>query len=144
MASKSDIWARVEETLVAHKVKTHIIEELKEILAPKSGGAVNPPKEVDGVMHHFCRFHQAYEPEHNMVMSNNKSKGYCRAAISKWNKVNQKIKRIEAEAVGALCKGELDLAKQLSEEVAELKARLNDPNQYSLEGDWRAFNESRS
>lgn len=139
--SKSNVWAQVEAILTSNKVKANVIDELKNILAPKSGGiSLNPSKEIDGVMHHFCRFHQAYEAECNMVMSQGKSKGYCKAAISKWNKTNAQIKRIESSAVGAICKGDFELAKQLGEEANELKSKLNEPSEYNIDEDWANFN----
>ena len=139
--SKSNVWAQVEAILTSNKVKANVIDELKNILAPKSGGiSLNPSKEIDGVMHHFCRFHQAYEAECNMVMSQGKSKGYCKAAISKWNKINAQIKKTESNAVGAICKGDFELAKKLGDEANELKAKLNDPKSYDAEADWKAFN----
>ena len=140
--SKSNVWAQVEAILTSNKVKASVIEELKEILAPKAGGGIslNPSKEIDGVMHHFCRFHQNYYAESDMVMSQGKSKGYCKAAISKWNKINAQIKKTESSAVGAICKGDFELAKKLSDEANELKAKLNDPKSYDAEADWKAFN----
>ena len=140
--SKSNVWAQVEAILTANKIKASVVEELKTLLAPKSGGGIslNPPKEIDGVMHHFCRFHQAYEPECNMVMSGGKSKGYCKAAISKWNKSNALIKKTESSAVGAICNGDFEKAKALSEEANKLKALLNDPKSYDIEADWANFN----
>ena len=139
--SKSNVWAQVEAILTANKVKANVIDELKNILAPKSGGtSLNPPKEIDGVMHHFCRFHQAYEAECDIVMSQGKSKGYCKAAISKWNKTNAQIKRIESSAVGAICNGDFELAKRLGDEANELKAKLNEPSEYNMVEDWANFN----
>ena len=140
--SKANVWAQVEAILTANKVKASVIEELKEILAPKAGGGVslNPPKIIGGVMRYFCRFHQTYYVESDMVMSGGKSKGYCKAAISKWNKINAQIKKIESNAVGAICKGDFELAKKLGDEANELKAKLNDPSFYDAEADWKAFN----
>lgn len=139
--SKSNVWAQVEAILTSNKVKANVIDELKNILAPKSGGtSLNPPKEIDGVMHHFCRFHQTYYAESDMVMSQGKSKGYCKAAISKWNKINAQIKKTESSAVGAVCKGDFELAKKLSDEANALKLALNDPKSYDAEADWKAFN----
>ena len=140
--SKSNVWAQVEAILTTNKVKASVIEELKEILAPKAGGGVslNPPKIIDGVMHYFCRFHQTYYAESDMVMSVGKSKGYCKAAISRWNKTNAQIKKIESNAVGAICKGDFELAKKLGDEANELKFKLNEPSFYDAEADWKAFN----
>lgn len=140
--SKSNVWAQVEAILTANKVKASVVEELKEILAPKAGGGVglNPMKVIDGVNHYYCRFHQTYYAESDMVMSQGKSKGYCKAAISKWNKINAQIKKTESNAVGAICKGDLELAKTLSGEANALKLTLNDPKSYDAEADWKAFN----
>lgn len=139
--SKSNVWAQVEAILTSNKVKVSVIEELKEILAPKAGGvSLNPMKVIDGINHYYCRFHQNYYAESDMVMSQGKSKGYCKAAISKWNKINAQIKKTESSAVGAICKGDFELAKKLSDEANELKAKLNDPKSYDAEADWKAFN----
>ena len=140
--SKSNVWAQVEAILTANKVKASVIEELKEILAPKAGGGVslNPMKVIGGVNHYYCRFHQTYYAESDMVMSQGKSKGYCKAAISKWNKINAQIKKTESSAVGAVCKGDFELAKKLSDEANALKLALNDPKSYDAEADWKAFN----
>lgn len=140
--SKSNVWAQVEAILTANKVKASVVEELKEILAPKAGGGVslNPMKVIDGVNHYYCRFHQTYYAESDMVMSQGKSKGYCKAAISKWNKINAQIKKTESNAVGAICKGDFELAKKLSDEANALKLALNDPKSYDAEADWKAFN----
>ena len=140
--SKSNVWAQVEAILTTNKVKASVVEELKEILAPKAGGGVslNPMKVIDGVNHYYCRFHQTYYAESDMVMSQGKSKGYCKAAISKWNKINAQIKKTESSAVGAVCKGDFELAKKLSDEANALKLALNDPKSYDAEADWKAFN----
>lgn len=139
--SKSNVWAQVEAILASHKVKTIVVEELKAILAPKSGGSVsNPSYEQDGVMMHYCRFHRQYEAECDMVMSVGKSKGYCKASISKWNKTNAQIKKLEAQAVGELTRDNIDKAKELSNEAKALGERLNDPEFYNYDKDWAIFN----
>ena len=139
--SKSNVWAQVEAILTSNKVKAIVVDELKAILAPKTGGSVSNPSYVqDGITFHYCRFHQTYYAESNMVISGGKSKGYCKAAISKWNKTNAQIKRIESSAVGAICKGDFELAKNLGDEASELKAKLNEPSFYDATADWEAFN----
>ena len=42
--------------------------------------------------------------------------------------------------MGAICKGDFELAKKLGDEANELKAKLNDPKSYDAEADWKAFN----
>ena len=138
--SKSNVWAQVQELLIANKAKPALIEALEAILAPKQGGgSTNPPKMIDDVMHYYCRFHQTYEPETNMVMSAGKSKGYCKAAISVWNKRNTAIKKLEAEISELVVLGDFEQAKQCSEELKIAKKELNEPSTYNLEADWAEF-----
>lgn len=140
--SKSNVWAQVQELLIISKAKPALIEALEAILAPKvGGGSINPPKLIDDVMHYYCRFHQAYEPETNMVMSAGKSKGYCKAAISVWNKRNATIKKLEAEISELVVLGDFEQAKMCSDELVEAKKTLNDPTSYNLEQDWALFND---
>ena len=138
--SKANVWAQVQELLITSKAKPALIEALEAILAPKvGGGSINPPKLIDDVMHYYCRFHQAYEPETNMVMSAGKSKGYCKASISIWNKRNAAIKKTESEISELVVMGDFEQAKMCSEELTELKASLNTPSSYNLEQDWIEF-----
>lgn len=139
--TKTQLWAEVQALLVEQKASKKLAQALEDLLAPKSGGGqTNPPKEIDGVMHYYCRFHQAYEPETNMVMSLGKSKGYCKASISKWNKMNSDIKKLNSQAVIAMSEGLMDDAQAYAKESEALKAILNAPESYSLEQDWLDFN----
>lgn len=140
--SKSTQWNEVQELLNSQaKLPKGLYEALEAILAPKTnGGSTNPPKLIDGVMHYYCRFHQAYEAEGNMVMSASKSKGYCKASISVWNKRNSAIKKLEAEISELVMAGDFEQAKEYTIELKQAKDTLNDPSSYSLENDWIAFN----
>ena len=138
--SKLTTWNEVQEVLAGHKVPKGLKEALEAILAPKSGGGVsNPPKEIDGVMNYYCRFHETYEPETNMVMSNGKSKGYCKASISIWNKRNSAIKRKEAEISELVLAGDFEQAQMCSKELQEMKEELNAHASYDLKADWESF-----
>ena len=147
--TKAQVWTnvqkQVEELLSNSKVSKKFSEELLSILeanlAPKNGsGSANPPKEIDGVMHYYCRFHQRYEPEQAMVMSGGKSKGYCKAAISLWNKTNSQIKKVESEAVEAMSNGDFEEAQKLAQKAKELKEAYNKPEFYDYDRDWAEFN----
>jgi len=140
-ASKSNVWAQVEAILASHKVKTIVVDELKAILAPKNGGSVSNPSYIEnGITMYFCRFHQRYEAECDMVMSQGKPKGYCKASISKWNKTNSQIKRLEAQAVGEMTRDNFDKARELASEAKVLGESLNSPENYDYEADWKLFN----
>lgn len=143
--SKSNQWNEVQTILSSQgKLPKGLYEALEAILAPKtSGGSSNPPKMIDGVMHYFCRFHQAYEPESKMVMSSGKSKGYCKASISVWNKRNSAIKRKEAEISELVMAGDFTQAQECTVELKAMKDELNDPKSYSLEVDWATFDTPR-
>ena len=139
--TKTELWDEVQELLVANKANKALTSALEELLKPKAGGgnSKNPPKEIDGVMHYYCRFHDAYEPQDNMVMSSGKSKGYCKASISIWNKRNSAIKSKQAEIGELVALGDFEQAKECSDELKLLQAELNDPKGYSLEQDWELF-----
>lgn len=141
--TKAELWKNVQELLVEQKASKKLSQALEELLAPKNGGGqTNPPQEIDGVMHYYCRFHQAYEPEDKMVMSAGKSKGYCKASISKWNKMNSTIKKLNSQVVAAMAEGQIDQAQEFAKESEILSAKLNAPESYNLEQDWVDFTKS--
>ena len=145
MATKLEVWNSVQSILQAQigkKLTSEVVAQIEDLLAPKSGGGVsiNPPKMIDDVMHYWCRFHERYEADVDMVMSQGKSKGYCKASISKWNKVNSQIKKLESQAVGAIVNDKLEEAQKLSQEAKALKETLNLPASYDYDLDWKMFN----
>lgn len=150
--AKNTTWEEVsnvlnnEDNSFTHKgvkyLKPEVVAQLESILKPKSKGGVstNPAKIVDGVTMHYCRFHERYEAECDMVMSQGKTKGYCKASISKWNKTNSQIKRLEAQAVGEMTRDNFDKARELANEAKILGEGLNTPSNYDYESDWKLFN----
>jgi len=140
--AKTNTWNEVEAILDAQaKLPKGLREALELILKPKtSGGSSNPSKVIDGITYHYCRFHQDYEAESNMVMSSGKSKGYCKASISVWNKRNSALKKKEAEISELVVAGDFEQAKECSIELQEMKAELNDPASYDIVTDWNVFN----
>jgi len=139
--TKTQTWTAVQELLVANKANKKLTEALELLLAPKQGGGsmTNPPQEIDGVMNYYCRFHQAYEPVDDMVMSKDKSKGYCKASISKWNKTNADIKKLDGSMSALVADGNFEEAQVIANKSKDLKAILNDPKHYDLETDWTNF-----
>lgn len=145
--NKTQTWEQVQMLLKAHQTKenpskkeTALREALELLLAPKtSGGNANPPQEIDGVMNYYCRFHQAYEPLEDMVMSKGNSKGYCKASISKWNKTNANIKKLDAQVQALVTEGNFEEAQTIAQESKGLKDGLNNPENYDIDADWEAF-----
>jgi len=125
--------AQVEQILKDAKVKnlTELMDKIISQSRESFGASANPPKEIDGIMHYFCRYTQQWFPEEEMVFSNGKSKGYSKIGISAWTKVNSLIKKTSGLIAEAIQKDDFDSAKLLSAKVTELKAALNNPATYS-------------
>jgi hypothetical protein len=150
--TKTQVWAnvqsQVQELLKNSKVSKKFSEELMNILetniAPKAGGgnALNPPilNEDGSIKEAWCRFHQRYEPAEDMVISNGKSKGYCKASISLWNKTNSEIKKLDSQAVDAMANGDFESAQEIAKQAKELKDNYNKPEFYDYDRDWAKFN----
>ena len=150
--TKLQVWTNVQEQVMSllegAKVSKKFSEELMNLLetniAPKSGGGnmMNPPKlDEDGnIVEAYCRFHQRYEIVSNMVISNNKSKGYCKASISLWNKTNSKIKSLESTVSKLVSEGSFEEAQVVAKESVELKESFNKPEFYDYDRDLEAFN----
>lgn len=147
--TKTEIWAFVQEAIITNEglFKKGKSEELLKVLSvelqPKSGGGTTHPSYVDDETNetmYYCRFHQRHEPETDMVMSKDKSKGYCKASISKWNKTNSTIKKLNEKSVQCLEEDNFEEAKSIAQEVKDLRANLNNPNYYNYEEDWSNFN----
>lgn len=150
--TKKQVWANVQAEvttlLEGAKVSKKFSEELMNLLeaklAPKSGGGsmLNPPKlNEDGtIIEAYCRFHERYEVVENMVISNGKSKGYCKASISLWNKTNSEIKKLNSESVDFMANGDFEQAQEVAKKAKELKDTFNEPKFYDFDRDWDKFN----
>jgi len=150
--TKTQVWTNVQnqvnELLEGAKIPKKFSEQLLSILeaniAPKSGGgsSINPPKlnEAGEIVEAYCRFHDCYEPVENMVISNKKSKGYCKASISLWNKTNSQIKKLNSEASEFMAEADFDNAQKVAKEAKALKDTFNLPAFFDLERDWAVFN----
>ena len=134
----------LENSKVSKKFKEKLFTILENNLAPKKGGSslAHPPKldENGNIVEAWCRFHERYEPVEDMVISNGKSKGYCKASISLWNKTNSNIKKLDSQAVEAMAKGDFETAQELAKEAKELKDNFNKPEFYDYDRDWAEFN----
>lgn len=130
--TKTEMWTQVQEILKSHKASKKLSEELEAILAPKAGGSVvqNPMKTIDGVNYHYCRYSGLYVIESQMVMSNGKSKGYSKLAISKWTKASKIIQDLNNEAMKLLLAGDAENGKAKAKEAEELKVLRNDVSYY--------------
>ena len=133
------------QQLLSTTKHTKVFEEsltkiLNDNLAPKKGGgsSTNPPilNEDGEIVEAWCRFHERYEVAEAMVISQGKSKGYCKAGISAWNRNQTKVKALEAEALVAMSAGDFETAQAKSIEAKDTKESLA----YDYDADWELFN----
>ena len=149
--TKAEVWANVqsqvtellEKSKQSKKFGDTLMNLLETNIAPKNcGSSVNPPKldEAGNIVEAYCRFHQRYEPVEDMVISGGKSKGYCKASISLWNKTNSDIKKLDSQAVDAMSNADFDNAQKIAKQAKELKDNFNKPEFYDYDRDWAKFN----
>jgi hypothetical protein len=127
MKTKSNVWAEVQEVLVANKAKQTLIDALEAILKPKTGGGVvqYPMKTIDDMNYHYCRYCATYIVESEMVMSNGKSKGYSKKAIAKWTKLGKEAQKLNDEAMKLLLNNQIVEGQDKAKEADELKNKRN-------------------
>lgn len=135
---------KVAEFLSTQKVSGNFKAELLELLTNEltkqpTTRSTNPPKKLDDQMWYFCRFHNRYENEAQMVISNNKSKGYCKASISLWNKRNSAIKKLNEQMANLALAGQT-IPSELLSQLTTMKEELNDVASYDYDRDWFEFN----
>lgn len=132
MKTKSNVWAEVQEVLVANKAKQTLIDALEAILKPKTGGGVvqYPMKTIDDINYHYCRYCASYIVEDEMVMSNGKSKGYSKKAIAKWTKLGKDAQKLNDEAMKLLLNNQIVEGQDKAKEADDLKNKRNYSTMY--------------
>lgn len=94
-------------------------------------------KIIDGQEYYHCKFHQRYEIKSDICLSNGKSKGYCRAGISLWNKLNQKRNTLNYKIERMI---RLTYTfKSFKNNIEAYKDKFNNPTYYDYERDWANF-----
>ena len=146
--TKAQILEAVKATLQEHNASEELTLELVQLLSPKRGeGSLgNSPLTDDSgnITHYWCRLHERYEVVEDMIISNGKSKGQCKAGLSAWTRNNSAIKKLEGEATQALMDGDFETAQAKALEVKEAKAVLNESSNYDYDTDWAIYNENKA
>ena len=109
-----------------------IMAELLEKYTPKAGGGQvqNPSYIENGVTMHYCRYLTIYMPEDAMVISNGKSKGYSKIAISRWTKAGKDAKVLQESALKELLVGNIVEGQDFNATAEELLLLRNKPEFY--------------
>lgn len=142
--NKTETWNAVELLIVEHKISKKAAEALALLLAPKAGGGTSqhpPVLDKDGkIVEAWCKYHECYEAIDNMVVSNDKPKGYCKAAASKSNRLRKESKDLDTKVIALMADGEMEKAQKTAIEAKALSTKINHPSLYDLEADWADFN----
>ena len=144
--NKTATWEAVQAIMAEYKIPKKAAEALELLLAPKAGGGIskNPPKlDKDGnIVEAWCKYPECYEPIDNMVVSNDKPKGYCKAAASKSNRLRKESKDLDTKVIELMADGNMEEAQKIAIEAKKLSSSLNNPSLYDLDKDWAEFNGS--
>lgn len=124
--NKSKEQAKVEQE--------RVLAIISDTFAPKAGGGqtINPSyyDETLGAQMYYCRYLAQYCTEDEMVMSNGKSKGYSKSAISRWTKAGKEAKQLQEKALKLLLDGKQVEGQDLNAQAEELLLKRNKPEFY--------------
>lgn len=111
-----------------------VLTIISDTFAPKAGGGqtINPSyyDETLGAQMYYCRYLAQYCTEDEMVMSNGKSKGYSKSAISRWTKAGKEAKQLQEKALKLLLEGKQVEGQDLNAQAEELLLKRNKPEFY--------------
>lgn len=111
-----------------------VLTIISDTFAPKAGGGqtINPSyyDETLGAQMYYCRYLAQYCTEDEMVMSNGKSKGYSKSAISRWTKAGKEAKTLQEKALKLLLEGQQVEGQDLNAQAEELLLKRNKPEFY--------------
>ncbi len=142
--TKSQLWTEVQTTIAGYEFEgsEDLVAELAKFLAPKkAAGSEHPPVLDDKgkITEAWCRYHQTYEPAGDMVISGNKSKGYCKAAASVSNARRKSVQSKQLEAL-KIMGDDIVRAQELVVEAEAIEPTVNGYEFYDLKADWAEFN----
>lgn len=119
----------------AKEEQERVLAIITDTFAPKAGGGqtINPSyyDETLGAQMYYCRYLAQYCTEDEMVMSNGKSKGYSKSAISRWTKAGKGAKQLQERALKLLLNGQLVEGQDLNAKAEELLVSRNKSEYYT-------------
>ena len=114
--------------------KERVLAIITDTFAPKAGGGQtsNPSyyDETLGTQMYYCRYLAQYCTEDEMVMSNGKSKGYSKSAITRWTKAGKDAKLLQEKALKLLLDGKQIEGQDLNAQAEDLLLKRNKPEYY--------------
>ena len=114
--------------------RERVLAIISDTFAPKAGGGqTQNPSYYDETLQsqmYYCRYLAHYCTEDEMVMSNGKSKGYSKSAISRWTKAGKEAKQLQEKALKLLLESKLVEGQDLNAKAEELLLLRNKPEYY--------------
>lgn len=114
--------------------QNRVLDIITNTFAPKAGGGqtINPSYYDETLMAqmYYCRYLAQYCTEDEMVMSNGKSKGYSKSAISRWTKAGKDAKQLQEKALKLLINKQYVEGQDLNAKAEELLLKRNKPEFY--------------
>lgn len=130
-------WDMVLEILETNKVSKKVQSQLEILLAPKSASSVNPPLEDEkgNITHYWDRWFNQYVTVEESVLSNGKPKGYSKASLSKWNKMQGQVKQLMMDlAFSGMTRDEVEAELEVAQKATNI------PESFDYQEDSRRFN----
>ncbi len=114
-------WDKALEIMTKGQVSSEVMTMIEAIYAPKSASSVNPPILDDNgeMVEVWDRWFNQYVSINEAVLSNGKPKGYSKASLSKWNKIQAKIKDLTMElAFSGMTRPEVEEEMKLAQKAS--------------------------
>ena len=110
-------------------------EIVEENFKPQKGGGAtaNPPKEIDGIVYHYCRMFQDYLPENEMVFSQGKCKGISKIGQKLSYELNKKADELEKQSVKLFVARNFEAGEKLVVNAEEIRRQASLPATYIAE-----------
>ena len=137
----ADVEKCIPKGTIKPEVKSELMAVIDRYLKPRSASSGKPPKldKEGNIVEAWCKFHQRYYTIDKMVMSGGKSKGYCKAGIATWNRLQKQGKDLKAKALGLLLAGDTKKGAELNTEGEKLIEKSKDYASYDADQDWANF-----
>lgn len=104
---------------------------LEEVKPQKGGGATeNPPKEIDGITHHYCRMFKDYMPENEMVFSLGKCKGISIIGQKFAYQLKKQAEELKMSSIPLFQKGDIAGGNEKMAEAKAIEESIENPQTF--------------
>lgn len=133
-ASAYELLTKLGTTLtsLSNEDKAKFDAVVEENFKPQKGGGAteNPPKEIDGVVYHYCRMFQDYLPESEMVFSQGKCKGISTIGQQLSYRLKKQAEQTKMSAIPLFQNGDIEGGNAKMALAKEIEAAIENPQTY--------------